>query len=147
MQRDKKVCLFYLLENSRPLSPWRPLDFLSTCLGNESLLSGFSQGREAWCMVELKKKKKTEVLKVVVTLHTDQLSHVTIRLWLYPLNLFPGITQERWNCETSDTQYWLLSPVGYTVSSSFLSSSLIFASPTLPQTYASTSSISFWRHS
>ena len=25
------------LENSRPLSPWGPLDFLSTCLGNDSL--------------------------------------------------------------------------------------------------------------
>ena len=55
---EKKVYPFFLLENSRPLSPWRPLDFLSTCRGNESLLSGFSQGREAWCMVELKKKKK-----------------------------------------------------------------------------------------
>ena len=25
-------------ENSRPLSPWGPLDFLSTCLGNDSLI-------------------------------------------------------------------------------------------------------------
>ena len=30
-----KVCLFFLFENSRPLSPWGPLDFLSTCLGND----------------------------------------------------------------------------------------------------------------
>ena len=33
----KKVCPFLLLENSRPLSPWGPLDFLSTCLGIHSL--------------------------------------------------------------------------------------------------------------
>ena len=33
----KKVCPFFLLENSRPFSPWGPLDFLSTCLGNDSL--------------------------------------------------------------------------------------------------------------
>ena len=33
----KKVCPFFLLESSRPLSPWGPLDFLSTCLGNDSL--------------------------------------------------------------------------------------------------------------
>ena len=32
----KKVCPFFLLENSRPLCPG-PLDFLSTCLGNDSL--------------------------------------------------------------------------------------------------------------
>ena len=35
----KKVCPFFLLENSRPLSPWGPLDLLSTCLGNDSLIS------------------------------------------------------------------------------------------------------------
>ena len=35
--RRKKVCPFFLLENSRPLSPWGPLDFLSTCLRNDSL--------------------------------------------------------------------------------------------------------------
>ena len=35
----KKVCPFLLLENSRPLSPWGPLDSLSTCLGNDSLNS------------------------------------------------------------------------------------------------------------
>ena len=33
----KKVCPFFLLENSRPLSPWGPLDFLSICLGIDSL--------------------------------------------------------------------------------------------------------------
>ena len=32
-----KSLSFFLLENSRPLSPWGPLDFLSTCLGNDSL--------------------------------------------------------------------------------------------------------------
>ena len=37
LQRLWKVCPFFLLENSRPLSPWGPLDFLSTCLGNDSL--------------------------------------------------------------------------------------------------------------
>ena len=36
-ERKKKVCPFFLLENSRPLSPWGPLDSLSTCLGNDSL--------------------------------------------------------------------------------------------------------------
>ena len=36
-RRGEKVCPFFLLENSRPLSPWGPLDFLSTCLGNDSL--------------------------------------------------------------------------------------------------------------
>jgi len=34
----KKVCPFFLFENSRPLSPWGPLDSLSTCLGNDSLI-------------------------------------------------------------------------------------------------------------
>ena len=33
----KKVCPFFLLENSRPLSPRGSLDSLSTCLGNDSL--------------------------------------------------------------------------------------------------------------
>ena len=37
LQRLWKVCPFFLLENFRPLSPWGPLDFLSTCLGNDSL--------------------------------------------------------------------------------------------------------------
>ena len=36
----KKVCSFFLLENSRPFSPWGPLDFLSTCLGKDSLNPG-----------------------------------------------------------------------------------------------------------
>ena len=37
----KKVCPFFLLENSRPLSPWGPLDSLSTCLGTDSQQHGF----------------------------------------------------------------------------------------------------------
>ena len=37
----KKVCPFFLLENSRPLSLWRPLDSLSTCLGNDSITTKF----------------------------------------------------------------------------------------------------------
>ena len=41
-REGKKVCPFFLLENSRPLSPWEPLDSLSTCLGNDSLLPPFS---------------------------------------------------------------------------------------------------------
>ena len=36
-REGKKVCPFFLLENSRRLSSWGPLDFLSTCLGNDSL--------------------------------------------------------------------------------------------------------------
>ena len=39
---EKKVCPLFLLENSRPLSPWGPLDSLSTCLGNDSLIPPFS---------------------------------------------------------------------------------------------------------
>ena len=35
----KNVCPFLLLENSRPLSPWGPPDFLSTCLGISSLIA------------------------------------------------------------------------------------------------------------
>jgi len=42
VEKEKKVCPFFLLENSRPLSPWGPLDFLSTCLGNDSLIPPFS---------------------------------------------------------------------------------------------------------
>ena len=38
-KEKKKACPFFLLENSRPLSPWRPLDSLSTCLGNDSALT------------------------------------------------------------------------------------------------------------
>ena len=41
-REGKKLCPFFLLENSRPLSPWGPLDFLSTCLGNYSLIPPFS---------------------------------------------------------------------------------------------------------
>ena len=36
-KEKKKACPFFLLENSRPLSPWGPLDSLSTCLGTDSL--------------------------------------------------------------------------------------------------------------
>ena len=36
-RKRKKACPFFLLENSRPLSPWGPLDSLSTCLGTDSL--------------------------------------------------------------------------------------------------------------
>ena len=36
-RKGKKVCSFFLLENSRPLSPRGPLDSLSTCLGTDSL--------------------------------------------------------------------------------------------------------------
>ena len=42
MWREKIVCPFFLLENSRPLSPWGSLDFLSICLGNDSLIPPFS---------------------------------------------------------------------------------------------------------
>jgi len=38
----EKVCPFFLLENSRPFSPWGPLDTLPTCLGNASLSIGAS---------------------------------------------------------------------------------------------------------
>ena len=41
-REGKKVCPSFLLENSRPFSPWGPLDFLSTCLGNDSLIPPFS---------------------------------------------------------------------------------------------------------
>ena len=41
---EKKVCPFFLLENSRPLSPWGPLDFLSICLGSDSLIPPFLLG-------------------------------------------------------------------------------------------------------
>ena len=37
----KNVFLFFLLENSRPLSPWGPLDYLSICLGTDSLIPPF----------------------------------------------------------------------------------------------------------
>jgi len=37
----KDVCPFFLLENSRPLSPWGPLDFLSICLGIDSLTPAY----------------------------------------------------------------------------------------------------------
>ena len=44
-----KVCPFLLLENSRPLSPWGPLDFLSTCLGI-NFLSASSKGISFSCV-------------------------------------------------------------------------------------------------
>ena len=46
MWRKKKVCSFFLLENYRPLSPWRPLDSLSTCLGTDSLSHVAHRGAE-----------------------------------------------------------------------------------------------------
>ena len=42
----KKICPFFLLENSRPLSPWGPLDSLSICLGNDSLSCNTVAGEE-----------------------------------------------------------------------------------------------------
>ena len=36
-QQKNNICPFLFLENSRPLSPWGPPDFLSTCLGIASL--------------------------------------------------------------------------------------------------------------
>ena len=39
VEEKKKICPFLFLENSRPLSPWGPPDFLSTCLGIDSLTS------------------------------------------------------------------------------------------------------------
>ena len=42
----KKVCPFFLLENSRPLSPWGPLDTLSTCLGNDSITTKITKANE-----------------------------------------------------------------------------------------------------
>ena len=61
-EKKKDICPFFLLENSRPLSPLREpqtpfsslgtLDFLSTCLGIDSLIccSGFFHfGELFWC--------------------------------------------------------------------------------------------------
>ena len=52
MWRKKKICPFFLLENSRPLSPWGPLDFLSTYLGIDFLTfkeySGLISSRIDW---------------------------------------------------------------------------------------------------
>jgi len=49
---EKKNCPFFLLENSRPLSPWGLLDFLSTYLGIDSLTfkeySGLISSRIDW---------------------------------------------------------------------------------------------------
>ena len=49
---EKKICPFFLLENSRPLSPWGPLDFLSTYLGIDFLTfkeySGLISSRIDW---------------------------------------------------------------------------------------------------
>ena len=42
--KKKKVCPFLLLENSRPLSPWGPRDFLSMYLGIDSLTSNEHPG-------------------------------------------------------------------------------------------------------
>ena len=51
--RQKKVCPFLLLENSRPLSPWGPPDFLSTCLGIDSLTKMMASGPiTSWQIVE-----------------------------------------------------------------------------------------------
>ena len=45
-KRKKGSCPFLLLENPRPLSPWVPLDFLSTCLGIDSLTLSISSACE-----------------------------------------------------------------------------------------------------
>ena len=42
--REKKVCPLLFFEKPRPLSPQRPLDFLSTCLGIDSLSLYILQG-------------------------------------------------------------------------------------------------------
>ena len=41
--REKKVCPLLFFEKPRPLSPQRPLDFLSTCLGIDSLMASFDK--------------------------------------------------------------------------------------------------------
>ena len=52
VEGKKKICPFFLLENSRPLSPWGPLDFLSTYLGIDFLTfkeySGLISSRIDW---------------------------------------------------------------------------------------------------
>ena len=40
-KKSKEVCSLFLLEYPRPLSSWGPLDFLPTCLGNDSLIPLF----------------------------------------------------------------------------------------------------------
>ena len=42
-KKKKKSLSFSFLENSRPLSPWGPPDFLSNCLGNDSLTRSWAE--------------------------------------------------------------------------------------------------------
>ena len=81
-EKKKKVCLFLLLENSRPLSPLREpqtpfsssrtLDFLSTCLGTDSLSS---PSVNAYCISTSSSRsqvrgcpQKTQVQQITATL-------------------------------------------------------------------------------
>ena len=49
VEEKKKVCPFLLFEIPRPLSPWAPPDFLSACVGIDSLTPHwFLPGSQFW---------------------------------------------------------------------------------------------------
>ena len=68
--QTKKVCSFFLLENSRPLSPWGPPDFLSTCLRIDSLIVIIISKTIVSCMVKTEKRtlylEKYQCLKSMI---------------------------------------------------------------------------------
>ena len=61
--RGKKKCPFLFLENSRSLSPWGPLAFLSSCLGTDSKFfkPGFSNTWTVMFKLVLEKAEESEI--------------------------------------------------------------------------------------
>ena len=98
LKRDKNVWHLQAISSIwRPLCPWGPLDFLSTCLGNDSL-TGFRKGRGTrdctvniqWIIKKARNSRKTPssalvtMLKPLTVLSTIQCWHF-LKWWEYQI--------------------------------------------------------------
>ena len=80
MQSRKKVCPFFLLDNSRPLSPWGPLDSLSTCLGTDSLNIGKATQLHYACSLNCETRMIIVIKNIFLMLFLEPLSEIIIQV-------------------------------------------------------------------
>ena len=95
-RRKKDVCPFLLLENSRPLSPQPPLDFLSTCLGIDSLIFSTSPA------CELHENISPEREKTLSKCHDDR---ITVQINDY--------TESMWRLHSLKISFFFLLPPSF----------------------------------
>ena len=95
-RRKKDVCPFLLLENSRPLSPQPPLDFLSTCLGIDSLILSTSSA------CELHENISPEREKTLSKCHDDR---ITVQINDY--------TESMWRLHSLKISFFFLLPPSF----------------------------------